>query len=128
MEKAKTKILLVEDEQGVREAVSKILTKYGYTVVTAGDGEEGLKCFDDHGGFDIVFTDLSLPGLSGWDVAAAVRQKSPVTPVVLLSGWDIDDRDERIGQSGISGILAKPVRMKEMIKVVEELIKAAAEG
>ena len=128
MEKAKAKILLVEDEQSVRDAVSKILAKYGYTVVAAEDGEKGLKHLDEHGGFDIVLTDLSLPGMSGWDVAVAVRQKSPATPVVLLSGWDIDGKDERIGQSGISCILAKPVRIKEMIKVVEELVKTASEG
>ena len=115
-----TKILIVEDEEGARAAIKKIMENYGYTVVDATDCPDALEKFDSHGDVDIVFTDLSLPGLSGWDVAKAVKERNPAVPVVILSGWDIDNEKEAIRTSGVSRILPKPVMIKELIQAVKD--------
>ncbi len=121
------RILLVEDEASVRDAVARILANYGHEVVAAADGPEGLLYFK-RGGFDIVMTDLGLPGPSGWEVAKAVREISPDTPVVLLSGWDVSPGDKDLKESGVARVLAKPVSVKDMLMVITELVSGGSEG
>jgi two-component system capsular synthesis sensor histidine kinase RcsC len=84
--------------------------------------------FFEEGGFDIVMTDLSLPGLSGWEVAKAVRAKGWGTPVVLLSGWDIPPGDKDLRESGVARLLPKPVKVKDMLAAINELVPKGEEG
>jgi CheY-like chemotaxis protein len=121
-------VLVVEDEDSARTAIQKILENYGHKVVGAADGPEALGLFKSHGGFDIVFTDLSLPGISGWEVASAIRELSPDTPVVILSGWDIDAEGEEMKRSGAARVLSKPVMVKEMLDAVRELAGRGGKG
>jgi CheY-like chemotaxis protein len=125
--KAKVRILVVEDESSVREAIFKILKNYGHEVVTAADGPSALKHFEENS-FDMVMTDLSLPGPSGWEVAKAIRKSSPKTPVVLLSGWDINPGDKEMQESGVDRLLTKPVKVKDLLAVINELVPKDAEG
>ena len=113
------KILIVEDEESVRQALTKIFENYGHKVTAARDGQEGLKIYGQQGDFDIVFTDLSLPGISGWEVADAIKSKDPKVPVVILSGWEVPESDERIGK--VERVLNKPVKIKDMMKAVKDL-------
>ena len=118
-EKDTTRILIVEDEEGVRQALAKIIESFSFKVVTAPDGDAALKLFDGQK-FDIVLTDLSLPGLSGWDVAAEIKARDPKMPVVLLSGWDISDEDLKMHWQ-VEAVLSKPVKIKDLIKTINEL-------
>jgi len=113
-------ILIVEDEESVRHALSKILENYGYAVTCAADAEAGIKAFDAVAGLDIVFTDLSLPGMSGWELADAIKERAPKIPVILLSGWDIDPEDVKKHKS-VETILSKPVKIKDMLAAITEL-------
>ncbi len=112
------KILIVEDEESVRQALVKILENFGHKVLAAADANEGLEKFND--GVDIVFTDLGLPGLSGWDMARAIKKKSTKVPVVLLSGWDIETEDESL-RALVEKVLSKPVKIKEMLDTIDQL-------
>jgi DNA-binding response OmpR family regulator len=114
------KILIVEDEDSVRHALSKILENYGYAVTGAHDAEAGLQAFDAGGGMDIVLTDLSLPGMSGWELADAIKERVPKTPVILLSGWDIHP-DEVKKHESVTLILSKPVKIKDMLAAIKGL-------
>ena len=102
-----------------RQALTKIFENYGHKVTAARDGQEGLKIYGQQGDFDIVFTDLSLPGISGWEVADAIKSKDPKVPVVILSGWEVPESDERIGK--VERVLNKPVKIKDMMKAVKDL-------
>lgn len=112
-------MLVVDDEESVRQALAKILHSFGFHVITADDGQDGINKFEANE-IDVVVTDLGLPGLSGWDVAEAVKTKSPGTPVVLLSGWDISE-DELRKRGTVARVLMKPVRIQDMVKVIREL-------
>jgi len=116
------KILVVEDEESVRQAVFTILTSYGHKVTAVDDAPSGLEAFDKEGCFDIVFTDLSLPGRSGWELADDLKMKSPETPIVLLSGWDVR-QDEVDAHGSISLVLSKPVKIKDMLQVIRDLAR-----
>lgn len=115
------KLLVIEDEDGARQVIARLLTTYGFNVVEAADGEQGLELFGSQGDISVVLTDLTLPGKSGWDVAKEVKEKSPGTPVIVLSGWDINDSDRHIKESGVSRVLSKPVKIKDIVAAVREL-------
>jgi two-component system chemotaxis response regulator CheY len=117
------KILVVEDEESVRQALRKILESFGHKVFDAGDGPDAIRQFEKEGDIDIVLTDLSLPGPSGWDVADQVKKRSPKTPVILLSGWDITEEELR-QKDNVSRVLSKPVKINDMLKAINELTAA----
>ncbi len=112
------KVLIVEDEESVRQALVKILENFGHKVLAAADANEGLEKFKD--GADIVFTDLGLPGPSGWDLARAIKEKDPKVPVVLLSGWDVETEDNSL-KLLVEKVLPKPVKIKEMLDTIDQL-------
>jgi signal transduction histidine kinase len=102
------RILVIDDEGTVREALADSLAEDGHTVVQAGSGAEGLARLGDGTPVDVVVTDLGMPEMNGWDVARAVRARYPGLPVGLLTGWavalEIGDEERR----GVDFVLAKP--------------------
>ena len=113
------KILLVEDDELVRETYGEALTGSGHEVVAVADGIAALASFAG-GGFDLVLTDYSMPGPSGLDVARGVKRQSPEVPVVLISGWAIQQEQTRIEDAGIDRIVAKPCALPELLEVVRQ--------
>ncbi|MEO6006683.1 MAG: response regulator, partial [Vicinamibacteraceae bacterium] len=85
------RILLVEDEDGVRKLARLILERQGYTVIEAADGEAALRLIATPGErVDLLVTDVVMPGLDGGDVAQAVKQRFPAAKVLYLSGYTSD--------------------------------------
>jgi PAS domain S-box-containing protein len=81
-------ILAVEDEDLVRQMVRRVLERAGYTVLTAGDGQEALELFDSHGKhIDLVLTDVVMPRVKGPELAERLALRSPDTPVLFMSGY-----------------------------------------
>jgi DNA-binding response OmpR family regulator len=81
----RNRLLLIEDDRHVRQVMRDIITTFGYEVDVAEDGATGLVKFQQ-GGFRVVITDLVMPGISGLQVAAAIRQIDPTFPIILLTG------------------------------------------
>ncbi|MEO5586392.1 MAG: response regulator, partial [Novosphingobium sp.] len=84
------RILLVEDEETVRMVAERALTRAGYTVVTAGDGEEGLEQFVSGGAFDLVVSDVVMPTMDGPAMAREIRKRVPGLPILFMSGYAED--------------------------------------
>jgi CheY-like chemotaxis protein len=78
------RMLVIDDDPTVREAVCSLLASFGYDCQTAADGRSGLVRFDE-GGQDLILTDLVMPEVSGWDVIEAIRQRAPTMPIVLMT-------------------------------------------
>jgi two-component system, cell cycle sensor histidine kinase and response regulator CckA len=82
-------VLLIDDEDMLREMANRMLTRLGYKVLAAKDGVEALEIFNEHpDAIDVVLSDLSMPRMNGWDTLTALRQIRPDIPVVLASGHD----------------------------------------
>ena len=82
-------VLLVDDEAMLRAVGSRMLSRLGFEVLTAGDGIEALEVFDEHADrIACVICDLTMPRMNGWDTLAALRERRPDLPVVLTSGFD----------------------------------------
>lgn len=113
-------ILIVDDEEKIRHALSYALTLAGYHVITASDGQEALALFQSRS-YDFAFVDLKMPGMDGWEVARTIKRMDPDTMVVLMTGWRVRLDDERLKESHIDAVITKPFKLSEM----SDLIAAA---
>jgi signal transduction histidine kinase/CheY-like chemotaxis protein len=113
----KLNILVVDDESWSRVALIHTLTTEGHTVETANNGHEGLEKFR-HGKFDLVVTDHAMPGMSGEELAIAVKKIDPARRVILVTGYcdTIEEKERR--RSGVDGVVGKPIRPSELIDAV----------
>jgi DNA-binding response OmpR family regulator len=114
------RILLVEDERDVLDMLQEILTGEGHTTQTALDGAAGLACFLA-GPFDIVFTDMNMPGISGFDVATEIKKINPLVPVVLLTGWDMECGPFDLKAQGIDLLMKKPFAITDILQAIKLL-------
>jgi len=98
-------ILVVDDEPEVLNALGLNLEHFGHWVKGFTSGAEAVKAFKD-GNYDLVITDLGMPGMSGWDVTRAIKEIQPDMPVLLITGWaiELDEEQKQI----VDGIIAKP--------------------
>jgi two-component system capsular synthesis sensor histidine kinase RcsC len=112
------KILLVDDNAVVRDMLVDLVGSLGYAADAASGGAEALALFDQNR-YDIVLTDLLMPGMSGWEVLAAVRQRNPRMPVVIITGTAPTVGDPRAAQPGVA-VLRKPVDVKALDDTIKE--------
>jgi len=121
MQKEKPKILVIDDEAVIRDFLVEMFVSAGYEADAAATGTEGMALFDKNR-YDLVFSDLGLPEMSGWDIAKAIRARRPNVPIVLLSGWGIQLDDVRIQECGIDLVLSKACQMEELLSAVEDVL------
>lgn len=118
-EQKKASILVVEDEEDVQELLKDILSDSGHKVETVSRGSQGVELFKKKT-FDLVFTDLGMPGMPGWQVAKEVKKINKETPVVLITGWEIQLKDSELKKNGVDLVLAKPFKVKQVLELVQE--------
>ena len=111
------RVLIVEDEDGARESLRDILAFLGYDVAAVGSGEEAVK-LPEARPFDLLLTDLMLPGAAGPQVAAELRQRWPALAVILMSGYTEDDVVRRGVTAGDVRFLQKPFDMDTLTREV----------
>jgi PAS domain S-box-containing protein len=119
-------VLLVEDEPAVRDVVAEMLTRAGYTVLTAESGTAALALSADHDGpIDLLVTDVVMPGMSGTEVARLISEQRPGTRTLFVSGYN----EEAIRHQGVlapgTGFLEKPFSGSDLTGKARELLEAA---
>jgi two-component system cell cycle sensor histidine kinase/response regulator CckA len=87
---AHTTVLVVEDEEGLRELARRLLQRQGCTVLVAASGAEALRLFETHPSIDLVLTDVVMPGLSGADLMQKLLEQRPALKVIYMSGYTVD--------------------------------------
>jgi CheY-like chemotaxis protein len=115
------KILVVDDSEEVREVLRELLSRHGYTVVTAPDGESGLVELETRT-FDLAMVDLGLPGISGLEVANRLKHKWPDTRVALMTGYGDRMGPDDAKSKGVDFVLAKPFSLDQLRSVVDHAI------
>ena len=118
----KIKILVVDDESRMRKLVKDFLTKSGYEVLEAGDGEEALDLFFKDKEIALIILDVMMPKMDGWQVCREVRQYSKV-PIIMLTAKS-DERDELLGfDLGVDEYISKPFSPKILVARVEAILR-----
>jgi CheY-like chemotaxis protein len=113
------KILVVDDDPVVGKSFDRVLSGKGYAVITAAGGEEALRKLSTET-YDMVFTDIRMPGMSGIEVAERVKASQPWLPVVIVTGYGSEENEARAEAAGVSGFLRKPLS-PEMIMGTTEM-------
>ena len=117
------RILVVDDDRAIRDILSAALSFMGFSVAVARSGNEGLDLFlKDR--FDLVLTDLRMPGMDGWDLAFHVKDRAPNTPVVLITGQQKEEVMESDKRDRVDFVMFKPFELKEMQKTVHRMLGA----
>lgn len=115
------RVLLVEDEDMVRAVGERALSRAGYTVVTASDGEEGLAAIANTGKFDVVVSDVVMPGMDGPKMVRALRKLHPEMPILFMSGYAEEQLREEIDVDNMH-FLPKPFSVQQIADTVTRIL------
>jgi len=112
-------VLVVDDEEIVRQTAADLLEAHGFNTLVAADGQEGLSVVaSDPSGVDVVLLDWSMPGLAGSEVFEAMRRRWPEIPVVLCSAYDLRDELDGLWAQGLAAFVRKPWTGRELSRVL----------
>ena len=115
----KKHILVVDDDESVRESLKKVLVAAGYEVVLASGGLEAAIRFEP-GQVDLMLLDLNLPNQSGWDIFEGLSARYPLVPVIIITGLANQQRVAKM--AGVGALFEKPVEAGALLEKMEELI------
>ena len=108
------KILVVDDDPVIGKSFDRVLSNKGYAVIKAETGEAAIEKLAGED-YDLVVTDIRMPGMSGIEVAETVRAKQPWMPVLIITGYGSDESEARAKAAGVTDFLRKPLS-PEMIE------------
>jgi CheY-like chemotaxis protein len=123
----KGRVLVAEDDPDVRDLMSDLLTSWGIEVALAATGVEALTMFEANGPrFDLLLTDLTMPGMTGVALARAVTRLRPGMPVLLCTAFTDDLRDDEVNAAGVHAVLRKPLKPADLRACLARLLSTAA--
>jgi len=123
---SQTRILVVDDEEYVRDLLRDILEKEGCEAIVAEGGRQALSLFDN-GNFDAVFTDIGMPDMNGWELSRALRQRDRKIPVAVITGWGeaVSSHERQAAQ--VDWVVAKPFEIPQIVEMAREVLRRQLE-
>jgi len=112
------RILVAEDNKNIQDVVSMFLDFMGFEVALAGNGVEALSLFLKNS-FDLVLTDLEMPIMDGWSLTHCIKERSPNTPVVLMTGADKETVWKKVERGSVDSVIFKPFRLEDFKRTVQ---------
>jgi CheY-like chemotaxis protein len=115
----KARVLIIDDEGEIRQLLYDIVISQGHQAELACDGMQGLELFNNRD-FDLVCTDLGMPGISGWQVAEGIKQTGKKVPVAVITGWSVIVSAKEMQEKGVNMIVQKPFQINKILELVQE--------
>ena len=106
----------------MRALDTNILVRFNHNVTAAADGSAGIKAFRA-GNYNIVFTDLGMPEISGWEVAQRIKAIDPSVTMVLVTGWGIQLDENELKKRKIDCVISKPFQIKQILELVSKALQ-----
>jgi len=119
---AKANVLVIDDEETIRELLTNILVRFNHNVTAVADGATGIEEFLT-GNYDIVFTDLGMPEISGWEVAQRIKAIDPSVTMVLITGWGVQLDENELRQRKIDSVISKPFQIRQILEAVSKVLQ-----
>lgn len=116
------KILVVDDEEPVRELLRDLLEHDGCRVYLAPGSREALGLLEVHQ-FDGIFTDVGMPGMSGWELSHAIRQRNTTIPIAVVTGWGEAVGSDEQKEAGVNWVIAKPFHAERISEIAREITR-----
>jgi CheY-like chemotaxis protein len=123
-EKVSARILVAEDEPVVRSLLTNVLTTEGFIVKAAENGMGALDIMQNDKDFDLMITDLSMPDISGFELADRVRRILPDIPIILATGWEARIDRKKITNHRIDFVVGKPFNFRELVETISKFISS----
>lgn len=114
--------LVIDDESSIRHLLSEVLDSLGFHVDAAADGGAGLALYEERI-YELVVTDLNMPGLSGWEVVEGVRRRGPAAGLIMVTG-SAENLDRERARAQALVLLQKPFRIEELRNAIEEALRS----
>ncbi|MBN1625351.1 MAG: response regulator [Deltaproteobacteria bacterium] len=115
------RIMVVDDDPIVRDILECLLSYLSFKAVTIDNAYDALDLFTN-GNFDLVLTDIQMPGMDGWELTCRIKKASSETPVILMTGLNKFDVEEGMKNSPADSILFKPFNIRDLAKIVNEIL------
>jgi two-component system response regulator (stage 0 sporulation protein F) len=115
-------VLVVDDDPGILEMLSEVISRKGFRVVAVSSGEQALQEVDKQH-FDLIFLDLVLPGMSGVETLSAIKEKDKKAVVVIVTGYGDDPMALNAMSLGLLFLIRKPFRVGDIVEVLNAVIK-----
>lgn len=122
--KTKASILVVDDEEFIRDLICEMLSKLNYRTVSARNASEALTCFANGYCIDLVLTDINMPNIDGWELALRINALKPCVPIVALTGESPRNILPRLKGSGIRHALFKPLKMDVLRDALSSILES----
>lgn len=119
------KILVVDDEESVRDLLRDLLEQEGCRVYLAPGAREALSLFEVHQ-FDGIFTDVGMPGMSGWELAHAIRQRDETVPIAVITGWGEAVGSDEQKAARVDWVVTKPFRAERIVELATDIAQRRA--
>ena len=118
---AMKRILVIDDEEGMRDVFYRLLSNEGYIVETARDGNEGLDKVKKRQ-FDLSFIDVRMPELNGLETFLQIKKLQPDIKAFLISGYAVDSLVEKAVHEGALGCIRKPSGIRDVVRIVKKIV------
>jgi DNA-binding NtrC family response regulator len=115
-------LLFIDDNENQRMLHQSLFEHFGFEVSSAGSAQEALLALETHG-IDLVVTDWNMPDQNGIDLAKSIHARWPGLPIVLLTGYGVEDAERAAAGAGISRVVGKPVMPDALRTIVDVTLK-----
>ncbi|MBE0499845.1 MAG: sigma-54-dependent Fis family transcriptional regulator [Desulfuromonadales bacterium] len=116
------KILIIDDEEGMRKLLARVLIKYGYETVTSGSGDEALSLIENDT-FDLIITDINMPGMDGLQLLREVKSFDPALPIIVMTAYGTVESAVQALRSGAYDYITKPFETDEIRLAVSRVFE-----
>ena len=116
-----SKILIVDDSQELTDVIHEYMEIYGFIVDTTTESTDALRLIGANG-YDVIVSDIHMPGMDGLELMGRIKNKYPDLPVVLITGYSISEARKIAMEKGADAFVAKPFHMKEILDVVTNIL------
>ncbi|MBT8337122.1 MAG: response regulator [Gemmatimonadetes bacterium] len=120
----RARLLVVDDEAMVIRVLGRVMERAGFDVTVLTDPREALRQIRENPqGYDVMLTDMSMPGMTGIELARGATAAGATWPVVLLSGWIDTEAEREARAAGIARVLSKPIQTEDLVAAIRDVTK-----
>lgn len=114
------RILVVDDDRQIREVLRDLLSIQGHNLTICADGYKAVEALKKEK-YDLMITDLGMPGMSGLDLADFAHENNPQMPIAMITGWGTQLKEDEVASRGIVSVMAKPFHIQDIVGLIDDL-------
>jgi len=123
MEAGKKKILIIEDDEEMTSLLKEFLNEEGYETDSVDNGSEAYRRLVKED-FDLIITDIRMPGLTGLDILPGVRKLQPEAPIIVMTAFGSEEVYHKVLERGATAYLEKPIHLDHLRNLIEEMVSS----